>query len=157
MVRELAIPWAKVRVAPVAELRRYLHKDRPPRTPAKPKPIVLPVIVRRPLTTGQRMLIVHLRWQGWSWRDLSQSIGVHPNTCSAVFRSYYINGETPVKKKPTGQPPHPMPEDVREYLLSSLTHNRFLSLRERVKDVQLQFGFYCNYDRLRKFFRREGV
>ena len=135
MVRDIPIPWAKVRVAPIADLRRYLHKDSQPRQPAKPKPLVLPRTVRRPLTTGQRMLVVTMRWEGWSWKDIQKSIGVHANTCQSVFRQYYVNGETPVKKKPTGRPPHPIPEDIREYLLSSLTHNRFLSLRERVKDI----------------------
>ena len=82
---------------------------------------------------------------------------MHPNSCSAVFRSYYANGETPVKKKSPGRPPHPVPDEIKEYLLSSLTDNRFLSLRERVRDIQLRFKFNMNYDRLRKFFRREGV
>ena len=81
MVRELAIPWANVRKAPIAELRQYLHKDYQPRQPAKVKPIIIPRKVRRPLTTGQRLLIVHMRWSGLSWKDMSQSIGVHPNTC----------------------------------------------------------------------------
>ena len=157
MVREIAIPWANVRPAPIEELRRYLQKDAQPRQPAKPKPIVLPRKVKRPLTTGQRMLIVQMRWQKWSWKDIQKSIGIHANTCQAVYRTYYVNGETAVRKKPPGRPPHPLPEDVREYLLSSLTHNRFLSLRERVKDIQLRFGFYLNYDRLRKFYRREGI
>ena len=52
MVKVAPIPWAKVRAAPIAELRKYLHKDRKPRPPAKVKPLVIPRIIRRPLSSG---------------------------------------------------------------------------------------------------------
>ena len=78
-------------------------------------------------------------------------------TCRAVYRSYYVNGQTPVKKLKTGRPPLPLPIEIVEYLRSSLFENRFLSLRERCRDVQNKFDFVLKFDRLRGFFRREGI
>ena len=59
-------------------------------------------------------------------------------------------------KKP-GRTPWPIPEDVEQYLRNELFENRFLSLRDRVSDIQAKFGFYLSYNRLRNFFRRNGI
>ena len=59
-------------------------------------------------------------------------------------------------KKP-GRPPWPIPNDVELYLRNGLFANRFLSLRDRVSDIQEKFGFYLSYNRLRNFFLRNGI
>ena len=45
MVRN--IPYARVRAAPLAELRQYLTKDVQPKKPKPVRPVVIPSQVRR--------------------------------------------------------------------------------------------------------------
>ena len=92
-----------------------------------------------------------------SFREIGVLTKINQITCRAVYRSYYVNGCTAVKPRSPGRPASPLPEDVKDYLINNLYDNRFLSLRERVKDIQAKYGFYINYDRLRKFYKRSGI
>ena len=62
-------------------------------------------------------------------------------TCKGAFKSYYANGGTPVKRKHTGRIPLPIPPEVREYLVNGLHESRFLSIRERCRDIQVSQTF----------------
>ena len=155
MVRD--IPRARVRAAPVAELRRYLTRGSQPKQPRPTRPVKIPRQVRRQLSTGQRMLVVQLRWQGMTWRQIYTATSIKQQTARAVYQSYYLNGETAVKPRPKGRPPMPLPQDVADHLLSSLAESRFLSLHERCADVWSKLGFRLTRYRLRGFYRRQKV
>ena len=134
MVRE--IPRAKVRPDAIDSLREYLTKDKVYKPPKAVVPVKLPKRIWRPLSTAQRLLIVRMRWSGLTFSEIGLMLKINQITCRAVYRSYYVNGQTAVKPRSRGRPASPIPPEVHSFLLDNLYESRFLSLRERVRYVQ---------------------
>ena len=87
------------------------------------------------------MLIVKLRWSGLSFKEIGLMTNVNQMTCNSAYRSFYTNGGTAVKAISKGRPALPVPKDVSEHLIHNLYESRFLSLRERMREIKTKFDF----------------
>ena len=112
--------------------------------------------IKRTISPAQRQLCVNLKSENLSFREIAQITGIHNVSIRSLYRRYLEVGSVMPTKKP-GRTPWPIPEDVEHYLKNGLFENRFLSLRDRVSDIQEKFGFYLSYNRLRNFFLRNGI
>ena len=137
------IPEPRVRSRPVNELLTFLSKDRVQKQPPKLK-IYRIKRVQRKYSDKYRQLVVFLRYGSLTdfstlrlrWVDIARRTGIFADTCKEMVYGFHRRGNSAKRTYSTGRKPFTMPDDVSEYLRTSLLENRFLSITERCRIIQ---------------------
>ena len=151
-----ALPLARVRRRTVQECRAFLDKEPPKKRTKAIKKLRLPKFVTRRTTPEHRLLVVRLRLGGVTFGTISKLTGIHRPTCYEIYRRC-MSRKTVMAAKIVGRPVLPLPEDVKEHLLSKLDQDRFMSLRQRMRIIKQKFDFNISFRRLRGFFIRNDI
>ena len=150
------LPKPRVRRHPLTDCVQFLTKNTDKQTMPQSKPILPPRKVLRPISPSQRMLCVQLIQKNLTCRQVQDITGINTNSVRSLYHRYLERGTVLNAKRP-GRSPWPLPPDVEAYLRTELHAHRFLSLRDRLAEVQQKFGFTMSYTRLRCHFKRIGV
>ena len=57
------------------------------------------------------------------WSEIARLTGILPYTCQKIVKDFHLKGNSLEVKKKTGTNIQPLPEDVKQYLTSSLREN----------------------------------
>lgn len=157
------IPVPRVRLRPLDELQQFVHKDRVPKLKQE-KPIKLTRVYRL-YKEKHRLLVVKLRYGSTSdyaqlrhgWAEIERITGIKADTARIIVAWYHANGNSAKPRPRRGRLPQRLPDDVTEYLRTSLHADRFLSLKHRCRLIKQKFNYTMHCVHLRRVYKRMGI
>ena len=84
------LPLARVRCNTLQECRAYLVKVKPAKRIRKAKPVRLSTVIRRRVGPGARVVIVQLRKEGATFKQIADATGIALATCRGVIDSFIL-------------------------------------------------------------------
>ena len=124
-----SIPTSRVRISDLAELRKFLAKQKKVVKVRKRKAKRI-IRVKRTFLDHHRLLVVKLRYDNdfmkiRTWKEISELTGIGQTTLIEMIRAYHEHGNCAKRRFSTGRPPWPIPPVVEAYIKENLEENAF--------------------------------